>query len=65
MVLPEAVDAVTAEVRRFTGGRAGSFMPLKVDVGVGAHWDERTKDGAWSFRLPGSEVVGRAAPPGP
>ena len=39
--VPEgAVDAVTAEVRRYMEGAAELRVPLKVDVGVGAHWDE-------------------------
>jgi len=39
--VPEgAVDAVAAEVRRHMEGAASLRVPLKVDVGVGAHWDE-------------------------
>ncbi len=39
--VPEgAVDAVAAEVRRHMEGAAALRVPLKVDVGVGAHWDE-------------------------
>ena len=39
--VPEgAVDAVAAEVRRHMEGAAALRVPLKVDVGVGANWDE-------------------------
>ena len=39
--VPEGtVDAVAAEVRRQMEGAAALRVPLKVDVGVGANWDE-------------------------
>ena len=39
--VPEgSVDAVAAEVRRQMEGAAALRVPLKVDVGVGANWDE-------------------------
>ena len=36
----DTVDAVAAEVRLHMEGAAALRVPLKVDVGVGANWDE-------------------------